>query len=108
MASSIELVEWIADQLREAGQVRYRKMFGEYGFYLDDKYFGGVMDNRFLIKMTKAGEKLMPQGPTALPYEGDKPMLLIENLEDREFIRRIVRATVEELPEPVGKPRKAK
>lgn len=104
MASSLEFVEYVLDQLKEAGEIRTRKMFGEYLFYLDGKYFAGVMDDRFMVKITEAGLQMMPNAKTEAPYEGGKAMFLIEDLEDREFLKQLTWATVAELPEP--KPKK--
>lgn len=106
MASNPEFVQYVVDQLREAGEVRARKMFGEYALFLDGKYFAGVMDDRFLVKITEAGKQMMPSALTALPYEGGKPMFLVENLENRTFLAELATATAGELPTP--KPKKVK
>lgn len=85
MASSLEYVQFVADQLSLAGEIRYKKMFGEYGLYCNDQYFAVICDNRFLIKLTQAGKTMLSDGKLELPYEGGSPMLLIEDLEDRQF-----------------------
>ncbi len=98
MASSAEYVRFIAEQLSEAGEIKYRKMFGEYGIYCDGVYFGAVCDNRFLIKPTQASQELLPDAQMEPPYDGGKPMVLIEELEDKEFLAKLVRETCAQLP----------
>ena len=106
MASKIEFVEFIADQIREAGEITYRKMFGEYGIYCNGKIFGVICDNQLFLKITEAGRKLRPELAEAPPYEGAKNYLLVEDVEEAEALTKLVRATFRELPEP--KPRKRK
>lgn len=106
MASKIEFVEFIADQIREAGEITYRKMFGEYGIYCNGKIFGVICDNQLFLKITEAGRKLRPELAEAPPYEGAKNYLLVEDVEEAEALTKLVRATCRELPEP--KPRKRK
>ena len=106
MASKAEFVTYVAEQMKEAGQITCRKMFGEYGVYCDGKIFGLICDNQLFIKRTEAGAALMPGCPEGEPYKGAKPCLLIEDLEDRALMERLVRATWEELPPP--KPKKPK
>ena len=106
MASNQEFVQYIADQLSEAGQVTYRKMFGEYGMYLDGKIFALICDNQLFVKITEAGRKLRPELEEAPPYEGAKNYLLVEDIDDKEALVEFVRATCAELPAP--KPKKPK
>ena len=107
MASKIEFVEFIVDQLQEAGLITYKKMFGEYGIYCDGKIFGVICDDQLYIKVTEAGEKMAPQLPKASPYTGAKPHFLVEDVDDREFLTGFVTATCKELPMPAPKkPRK--
>ena len=95
MASNPEYVQYIADQLGEAGQITYRKMFGEYGMYVDGKIFAVICDNQLFIKITEAP-----------PYEGAKNYLLVEDIDDQEALVELVKATSAELPAP--KPKKPK
>lgn len=104
MASSVEFVEYVCGQAEGAGYVSYRKMFGEYGIYLDGKFIGVICDNQFFVKITKAGEEILPECPKEPPYDGAKPYFLIEDPEDRDLLHRFLRASFEELPEP--KPKK--
>ncbi len=104
MASSKEFVTYIAGQLAGAGTITYKKMFGEYGFYCDGKFFACVCDNQFFVKITDAGLKLLQNPETAPPYEGAKPYLLIAELDDQELLKELAIATCGALPEP--KPKK--
>lgn len=106
MASKIEFVEYVCEQLGGAGEITYKKMFGEYGIYCNGKIVGLICDDQLFVKKTAAGEAILPGCPEAAPYEGAKPHLLIESVDDRELMGRFVSATYEELPVP--KPKKKK
>ena len=106
MASKLEFVEFVADQLREAGEITYRKMFGEYGIYCDGKFFATICDDQLFFKITEGGRRLMPDLEEGIPYHGAKPHFLIEELEDRERLAELVQVTCRELPVP--KPKKKK
>lgn len=100
MASSLAFMQSVAARLEGAGVITYRKMFGEYCVYCDGLLFGCVCDDRLLVKITEPGKALME-----LPYEGGKPMLRVERLEDRGFLKTLVRTTCGALPEPKKKTR---
>ena len=104
MASSAGFVAYVAEQLQGAGVITYRKMFGEYGFYCNGKFFACVCDNQLFVKITEAGGELLKDPQTAPPYEGAKPYFLITDLEDRERLHRLAAVTCAALPEP--KPKK--
>ena len=106
MASKAEFVTYAAEQMKEAGQITCRKMFGEYGVYCDGKIFGLICDNQLFVKITEAGRKVCPDFAQAPPYEGAKPYFLVEELDDRELLTRFIQETVKALPEP--KPKKKK
>lgn len=106
MASKIEFVEFMADQLREAGTITYKKMFGEYGLYCNGKIFAVICDDQFYIKITETGQKLCPHLPEAPPYKGAKNYFLVEDVENREMLTKLVAATYAELPESRPKKRK--
>lgn len=106
MASKPEFVQYIADQLRDAGNITYRKMFGEYGMYCDGKIFALICDDQLFIKITEAGKQIAPHLEAAPPYQGSKPYLLIEDVDDRAFLTELTIATCKELPAP--KPKKTK
>ena len=103
MASSLSYVEFLMEQLSGAGTITFRRMFGEYGLYCDGKYFACVCDDRLLVKITPAGEALLPDCPRGVPYEGGGEMLL-PDVEDRETLTALTRAICAALPEK--KPRK--
>ena len=86
MASSMEFVQYAADQMRNAGEITYKKMFGEYGIYCDGKIIGLICENQLFIKITEAGKRLCPDFEEAAPYEGAKPFLLVEDIDNRELL----------------------
>lgn len=98
MVSSEEFVTYVCDQIGEAGSITYRKMFGDYGIYCNGKIIGLVCDNQFFLKKTEAARKLLKEIVEAPPYEGAKPQFLIEDLEDKEYLGRLIKASYEELP----------
>lgn len=100
MASSKGYLEFILEQLSELDGISCRAMMGEYILYYRGRIFGGVYDDRFLVKPTKAACEKMPQAASELPYEGAKPMLLVDNVEDRGFLRELVESMYPELPAP--------
>ena len=106
MSSKPEFVEYVADQLAEAGQITYRKMFGEYGLYCDGKIFALICDNQLFIKITEAGRQLAPDLETVPPYEGAIPYFLFDDLDNRIFLTEFAAATCAELPMP--EPKKAR
>lgn len=106
MASREEFVKYVADQLGDAGEITYRKMFGEYGMYLDGRIFALICDDQLFVKITGAGKKMRPDLEEKPPYEGAKNYLLVEEIDDKETLSALVRATCEELPAP--KPKKPK
>ena len=108
MASRIEFVEFIADQLKDAGDITYRKMFGEYGIYCNGKIFGVICEDMLYIKITDAGRKICPDLEEAPPYEGAKNYFLMEDVENKETLTNLVAPSCRELPEPKPTKRKSK
>lgn len=100
MASDKEYLEFILEQLAMPEDVSYRAMMGEYVLYYRGKVIGGIYDNRFLVKPVKSAAAMMPQAVTELPYEGAKAMLLVDNVENTEFLQALVKAMYDELPSP--------
>jgi len=98
MASSREYLGYVLEQCPEG--TSYRAMMGEYVLYYREKVFGGIYDNRLLVKPTLSAMRLMPDAPGELPYEGAKEMLLLENLDDRIFVKELLDAMYGELPFP--------
>ena len=107
MASSKEYLDFILDQLSELDGISWRKMMGEYILYRHGKIVGGIYDDRFLVKPTRSAAAMMPDAGMEIPYEGAKKMLLVDNVENREFLRELLEAMDGELPAPKpGKSRK--
>lgn len=104
MGSQLEFVQYVADQLREAGDITYRKMFGEYGVYCDGKIFALICEDQLFVKITEAGRKVWDDLQEIPPYEGAKPYYLVEDVEDRSLLSKFVIETCRELPPP--KPKK--
>ena len=98
MTSSKEYLEYIMEQLSDLDDVSYRAMMGEYIIYYRGKIVGGIYDARFLIKPVKTAMEMMPDADMELPYEGAKEMLLVEDVEDREFLKELFEAMYGELP----------
>ncbi len=104
MASNLSFVEYVADQMRGAGDIRYRKMFGEYAVYCRDKVVALICDDRLFVKETSGGRALIGDVVEAPPYAGAKPHFLIEDrLDDREWLAALIRVTESELPAPKPK-----
>lgn len=106
MSSKPEFVEYVAEQCRGAGEITYKKMFGEYGLYCSGKIFALVCDDQFFVKITDEVKADHPDLPEQPPYDGAKNYFLVENVDDREFLTELVTATYNALPEP--KPKKPK
>lgn len=100
MASSKEYLDFVLEQ---CSSLSARAMMGEYVLYFGGKVVGGIYDNRLLVKPTPSAIALMPEATRALPYEGAKEMLLVENIEDKDFLKKLFDAMYEELPEPQKK-----
>ena len=100
MASSKEYLDFIMDQLSDLEDVKVRAMMGEYIIYYREKIVGGIYDDRFLVKPVPAAVALMPEAQKELPYEGAKEMLLVDEVDNREFMCNLLRAMYDELPAP--------
>ena len=98
MASSKEYLDFILEQLSELDDVSYRAMMGEYIIYYRRKVVGGIYDDRFLVKPTKSAKALMPTADMELPYDGAKEMLLVDNVENREYLKELLEVMYDELP----------
>ena len=105
MPSSKEYLDFILEQLSDLEDVSWRAMMGEYLLYHRGKIFGGIYDDRFLVKPTQAAGAMMPDAEMEVPYPGAKEMLLVDNVENREFLERLVTAMYDELPAPKKKKR---
>lgn len=107
MASGLEFVEYVADQLSGAGCITYRKMFGDYGMYCNGKIFALICDNQLYLKITESGRQVCPGLPEQPPYNGAKNYFLVTDIDDREQMVRLVQSTCAELPEPKPKKRRS-
>lgn len=103
MASSKEFLLFITDQLSPLGEITYRPMMGEYLLYYRGKLFGGIYDDRLLLKPCQATQQLLPSAKSALPYDGAKPMTLVEDTDDRELLCELIAKMYEDLPQPRSK-----
>ena len=103
MASSKDYLEFILDQLSGLNDISYRAMMGEYIIYFRGKVVGGIYDDRFLVKPVKAAAAMMPEAEPEIPYEGAKEMLLVDDVENREFLCELLEAMYDELPAPKKK-----
>lgn len=99
MPSSKDYLEFIIEQLSGLQEITFRQMMGEYIIYYRDKIVGGIYDNRFLVKPVKSARAIMPDARLQLPYEGAKEMLLVDNVDNRDFLTDLVQAMYSELPE---------
>ena len=99
MASSESYLRFVLDQLSALPEITYRAMMGEFILYGCGKIFGGIYDDRLLVKATDAARAMMPGGREELPYPGAKPMLLVEQVDDRDFLQELVEAMLPELPD---------
>ena len=109
MATDLEFAQFIADQIDSEMEIRYRKMFGEYALYCNDKVVGLICDNQFFVKITNAGRDFAGEISEGSPYPGAKPAFLIEDqIENREWVSKLIELTEQELPVPKPKKKKKK
>ena len=100
MASTKEYLDYILEQLSDLEDISYRAMMGEYIIYYRGKIIGGIYDDRFLVKPVKAAKDMMPNADMELPYDGAKEMVLVDDVDDKDFLRELLEAMYEELPTP--------
>ena len=98
MSSSREYLDFVLEQLSKTDEVTYRAMMGEYIIYYRGKVIGGIYDDRFLVKITKSAEKMMPDALREIPYDGAKEMLLVDDIENRDFLCELFDLMYDELP----------
>lgn len=109
MATSKSFLEFVTEQLSELEDIKTRPMMGEYLLYYRGKLVGDICDDRLLVKITDSSSAMLPEAPRELPYEGAKtPMILVDDLDDRAFLRELLEAMYDELPMPKPKKPKAK
>ena len=98
MASSKEYLDFILEQLSELDDVTCRAMMGEYILYYREKVIGGIYDDRFLVKAVKSVKELIPNALHEIPYEGAKEMLLVDDVENKKFLKNLFEAIYDKLP----------
>ena len=103
MASSKEYLNFILDQLSGLEDISYKIMMGEYILYYKSRIFGGIYDNRLLVKPVKSAVDYILNAKYELPYEGAKEMLLVDNVDSREYLIGLIEGMYEELPTPKKK-----
>ena len=103
MASSKDYLDFILEQLSGLDEITYKAMMGEYIIYYRGKIIGGIYDDRFLVKQTKSAKSLIPKANLELPYEGAKEMLLVDDIDNRDFLKTLLEAMYDELPAPKKK-----
>ena len=104
MASSKEYLDFILEQVSELDNVSYKAMMGEFIIYYNGKIIGGIYDDRFLVKPVRSAIALMPNANYELPYDGAKEMLLVDDVDNKEFLIGLFDALYDDLPAP--KPKK--
>ena len=97
MASSKEFLQFILEQLCGLDDISYRPMMGEYIIYYRGKIVGGIYDDRLLVKKTKSALELMPAAVCDFPYKGAKEMLLVDEIDNKEFLKKLIEAMYKEL-----------
>ena len=100
MASKREYLQFVLEQLSDLEEIRYRAMMGEFILYYRGKIVGGIYDNRLLVKPTKSAVAYLPSAVYELPYDGAKEMLLVEDVDDKNFLTGLFQAMYDELPTP--------
>ena len=106
MSKNKELAEFIMDQLSGLENIRNIPMMGGYIFYYKERIFGGIYGKGFMVKVTEASKKYMPDSEPEPPYEGAKPMLPVTILDNKEQLQEMVSEMYEELPVRVAKKKK--
>ena len=106
MASSKEYLDFILEQLSELEEITYRLMMGEYIVYYRGKIVGGIYDDRFLVKPVKSAIAYMPNTKYELPYDGAKEMLLVDDVDNKEFLTSLFNSMYDELSEQKSKKKK--
>ena len=100
MPSSEQYLEYVLEQLSDLDEISYRAMMGEYIIYYRAKIIGGIYDDRFLVKPVKSAMSMMPDARMELPYGGAKEMILVDDLENKTFMKKLFEAMYDELPAP--------
>ena len=105
MPSTKEYLNFVLEQLSDLNDITYKPMMGEFLIYYRGKLVGGIYDDRLLVKPVKSAISYMPQAEYSLPYEGAKEMLLVDNIDDKEYLAELFEAMFDDLPMPKAKKR---
>ena len=108
MTSTKGFLDFILEQLSRLQDIEYRPMMGEYLLYYREKLFGGIYDDRLLLKPVPSVRKSIPEARMEVPYEGAKEMILAEDVDNREFLCQLIEEMWEELPSPKRKRTKSR
>ena len=100
MATDKQYIDYLSEQLKDLDGIVFRPMMGEYLLYFRGRLAGGVYDERLLIKPVPSAKVYMPEAEEAIPYDGAKPMLLVDNIDDKDFLCGLFTAIYDDLPEP--------
>ena len=103
MASNSDFVQYIADQCSGAGEISVTKMMGDYCIYCDGVLFGLICDNSFYLKVTEAGRALLREVILRPPYPGAKDYFYITDVDDRDYLASLIKATLPAIPKPKAK-----
>ena len=106
MACNEDFVQYIIDQCSGAGEIAVRKMMGDYCIYCNGVLFGLICDNNLYVKVTEAGEAVLEEVELRQPYEGAKDYFYVGNVDDRDYLEDIIKATLPELQSSRAKSRK--
>ena len=98
MSTTKEYLSYAAEQLSDLKEISFRPMMGEYLLYVREKLVGGLYDDRLLVKKVPAAQAMLPTGREHLPYEGAKPMLRVEEVDDSAFLTALMEALYQALP----------
>lgn len=103
MASSKEYLDFILEQVSELDNISYKAMMGEFIIYYNGKIIGGIYDDRLLVKPVQSAINYMPNAEYELPYDGAKKMLLVDNVDNKEYLTGLLNVMYDELPAPKSK-----
>ena len=103
MASTKNYLDFILEQLSDLDEISYKSMMGEYIIYYRGKIIGGIYDDRFLVKPVKSAISFMPDANFEIPYDSAKEMILVDNIDDKEFLTKLFNTMYDELPAPKKK-----
>ncbi|MGI6091126.1 MAG: TfoX/Sxy family protein [Saccharofermentanales bacterium] len=103
MASSKEYLDFILEQVSELDNISYKAMMGEFIIYYNGKIIGGIYDDRLLVKPVQSAINYMPNAVYELPYDGAKKMLLVDNVDNKDYLTGLLNVMYDELPAPRSK-----